>query len=231
MDTLYTYRVLSPGVRVCHWTLVVCMGILFATGLYIGNPGYIGTQGMEPTLAVSNFFSMSNIRFVHFVAAFVFSAALLARIYLAFTRPGNRLFMQPTATSYWSGLAEMVAYYTFLRSHHKLYIRNPLASTAYFVVYLLMLVEMISGLAMYAMIRPNSMLASIFGPFNGLVGNEYMTHIIHHYLAWFFILFAIAHVYLVFYNDATEKCGELSSMVSGEKHYKQPPVDLERLAK
>lgn len=228
---MYLYHVLSPGLRVCHWVIVLCMVVLFATGLYIGSPGYIGTQGTEPVVAVAGLFSMETMRLIHFSAAFVFAACLLLRMYLLTVHPGNRLFPQFLSREYWYGLVEMLAYYSFLRTHHRCYLRNPLAATSYVVIYVLMVAELITGLAMYAMIRPNSLLAALVSPVNGWLGNEYMTHIVHHFIAWFFFLFALAHVYMVFYNDVVERSGELSSIVSGHKHFAEPPVDAQRLPK
>ncbi|QDR82590.1 hypothetical protein [Sporomusa termitida] len=42
---------------------------------------------------------------------------------------------------------------------------------------------------------------------------------------WCFFIFALGHIYMVFYNDIVEKSGELSSIVSGRKHYQEHPVD------
>ena len=222
---MYVYKTLSAGGRFCHWLIAGCMVILFCTGLYIGNPAFIGTQGTEPTMAVANLFSMETIRYIHFAAAFVFCGALLFRLFLVFTYPGDRLFPNFRSTGYWQGLVEVMAYYAFLRRHHKTYIRNPLAATAYLGIYFLMFVEAVTGLAMYAMIKPNSWLAGLFGPVNNWLGNEYMTHIAHHVIAWGFFLFLLGHVYLVFYNDIVERSGELSSIVSGRKNFSEQPAD------
>ncbi len=222
---VYVYRVLSPGLRFFHWLMVACMTVLFLTGLYIGSPGYIGTQGTEPTFAVASLFSMETMRFVHFTAAFILTGGLLLRMYLLFTYPGNRLFPDFRSGDYWRGLGEMAAYYSFLRPHHRLYLRNPLAATSYLVAYLLLVIELVTGLAMYAMIDPNSLAAQLVAPVNGWLGNEYMTHIVHHVIAWGFFIFALGHIYMVFYNDIVEKSGELSSIVSGRKHYYERPVD------
>jgi Ni/Fe-hydrogenase 1 B-type cytochrome subunit len=224
---MYVYKTLSAGGRFCHWLIAGCMAVLFSTGLYIGNPAFIGTQGTEPAVAVTQLFSMETIRYIHFAAAFVFSGTLLLRLYLVFTHPGNRLFPDFCSAGYWRGLVEVMAYYAFLRRHHQLYIRNPLAATAYLGIYLLMLAEAVTGLAMYSMIKPNSWLAGLFGPVNNWLGNEYMTHFVHHVIAWGFFLFLLGHVYLVFYNDIVEKSGELSSIVSGRKLFTEKPADAQ----
>ena len=222
---MYTYRMTTSGLRFCHWIIAGCIIILFVTGLYIGNPGFIGNQGNEPTIAVSQFFSMENIRFIHFSTAAIFGTALLLRFYLLFTYPGNRFFPDPRKRSYWRGLLEMAAFYTMIKSHHRTYLRSPFAATAYVAAYVLMAIELVTGLAMFAMIKPNSFLAALVMPINSWLGNEFMTHVVHHVVAWCFFLFLITHVYLVIFNDVTEKNGELSSIVSGRKRFSEQPVD------
>jgi Ni/Fe-hydrogenase 1 B-type cytochrome subunit len=225
MSAMYIYRMFSSGLRFCHWILAACIVVLFLTGLYIGNPSFIGTQGNEPTSAVTKLFSMETIRFIHFSTAAIFGTTLLLRFYLFFTYRGNRLFPNPRNRSYWQGLQEMLAYYTLAKPHHRTYLRNPLAATFYVCLYILMVLELATGLAMYAMIDPNSWLAHLFMPINGWLGNEFMTHTMHHIIAWGFFISFLTHIYLVFYNDVMEKSGELSSIVSGQKHFPEQPVD------
>ena len=40
---------------------------------------------------------------------------------------------------------------------------------------------------------------------------------LHHILMWGFILFAMVHMYLVFYHDYIERTGVTSSMIGGWK--------------
>lgn len=227
VDRLIIYRSLSPGLRFWHWVWAICIPVLFVTGLYIGDPMFIGTQGKEPTVAVAALFSMETIRFIHFTAGFILTACLLARAYLFFTYPGNRQFPNFFSKQYWLGLVEMMTYYGFLRRHHRLYLRNPLAASSYAAIYMLMVVEAVTGLGMYVMIRPDSFLGQLLAPVNGWLGNEYVVHLVHHIIAWIFVIFSLGHIYMVFYNDIVEKSGELSSIVSGEKHFKEKPVDAD----
>lgn len=112
------------------------------------------------------------------------------------------------------------------REHRVL--RNSLARTSYFIIYILFVLEIATGLAMYSQIRPDSWLALIFNPLNMLF-TEYEIHIIHHYIAWAFLLFTVMHVYLAFREDVMEESGEVSSMVSGMKFYPDDPEDIEDL--
>jgi Ni/Fe-hydrogenase 1 B-type cytochrome subunit len=46
---------------------------------------------------------------------------------------------------------------------------------------------------------------------------------------WFFVLFAVIHVYLVFYHDYVEGRGEMSSMAGGWKFIEDE--DFEKIEK
>ena len=50
-----------------------------------------------------------------------------------------------------------------------------------------------------------------------LFGGDFIVRSIHHAAMWFFIFFAMVHVYLVFYHDWLEGRGEVSSIFGGYK--------------
>ena len=58
-----------------------------------------------------------------------------------------------------------------------------------------------------------------------LVGGDNNARHIHHILMWLFIIFAIIHIYLVFYHDYVERRGVTSSIIGGWKF-----IDKEELA-
>lgn len=226
-NKIIAYYVFSPATRIFHWLMVVSMLVLFFTGLYIGNPSYVGTVGIEPTFAVSNIFSMSTIRWMHFIAGYVLACSFLLRIYGFAVHKGDRLFPKIWKKKYWQGAMDTQKHYMFLQKHHRPYLRNSLARTGYLFVYILLFLETITGFAMYAMVDPNGWKAVMFGWVNHFFGSEYMVHIIHHYIAWILMIFAIIHVYMVFRADIFERGGETSSMVSGVKFYHEVPEDIE----
>ncbi|MDU2066466.1 MAG: Ni/Fe-hydrogenase, b-type cytochrome subunit [Sporomusaceae bacterium] len=219
------YYLFSPWLRIFHWTMVCCMPVLFLTGLYIGNPFFITSQGFEPTFVVGRFMSMETIRFVHFAAAYILLAALILRIYGFIINRGDRLLPRFWTRAYWEGFFDTLQHYLFLRRRHKPYLRNALARASYLGVYCLLLGELITGFTMYAMIRPNSMAAVVLAPLISLVSNEYWLHIIHHVIAWCFVLFAIVHVYMAARADLVENEGEISSMFTGYKYLSHTPMD------
>jgi len=223
---MQNYYIFSPWIRIFHWIMVACILVLFLTGLYIGNPFFIGTQGFEPTFAVNNWLSMENIRFIHFIAAYTLVASLILRIYGFIVNKGDRLLPKPWRKLYWTGMIDTQMHYMFLRSKHRPYLRNSLARSGYLAVYFMIFIEIITGFAMYYMVEPNRFLAKVFGPFNNWLINEYVVHLIHHYVAWFIMLFAIVHIYMAIRADFIEKGGEVSAMISGVKYMEEEPADI-----
>lgn len=225
MERIYIF---SPFLRIFHWVMVFSISILFVTGLYIGNPAFIGTQGIEATYAVESLFSMETIRYIHFATAYIFVATIIMRIYGMVMYKGDRLFPRPWTIEYWLGTLDVALHYSFIFPTHRPYIRNHMARAGYASVYVMILLEVITGFAMYYMVNPNGIGAKLFGSFNHLLINEYVVHIIHHYIAWFIVLFAITHIYMAIRADLTEKGGEISSIFSGVKyfHVHDEPKDI-----
>ena len=219
-------QVFSLWLRLFHWMMVISVCVLFWTGVYIGDPGFRALSGSaEPTLAVNSWFSMETIRRIHFIAGFMLIASFIPRIYGAIRHKGDRLLPKFGQKLFWEGIPEtMLHYLMWPRMSERHVIRNSMARLSYFTIYILFALEICTGLAMYSQIEPNGVLALMFNPINHLL-TEYQVHIVHHYIAWAFILFAIIHVYLVFRADIDEESGELTSMASGIKYFDHEPWD------
>jgi Ni/Fe-hydrogenase 1 B-type cytochrome subunit len=224
-EHLKEYYVFSPWLRIFHWLMVISIVVLFFTGLYIGNPFFIGSQGLEPTFAFSERLSMETIRYIHFAAAYILVFSFVLRIYGFVINKGDRLFPHFWKKEYYTDLIDTKLHYMFLRYHHKPFLRNPLARASYVGVYGLIAIEAVTGFAMYFMVNPNSLSARLFNPVNNLF-TEYNVHLIHHYVAWAIILFAIVHVYMAVRADFMDGEGEISSMFSGRKFLVHEPADL-----
>lgn len=224
------YVVFSLWLRIFHWTMVLCVTALFWSGLYIGDPGFTALGGTSPTYAVDAWFSMETIRRIHFIAGFILIASFIFRIIGACYNRGDRLLPKFRQKRYWYGLRETTLHYLMIpQKHEHHWVRNSLARTAYMCVYILFFLEICTGLAMYTAITPNSWLAVLFTPVINLMGGEYNVHLLHHYIAWCFLLFTIIHVYMGFREDVMEESGEVSSIVSGMKYYAHDPIDIEDL--
>ena len=79
-----------------------------------------------------------------------------------------------------------------------------------------MIIQSVTGLAMFY-VDSNSILAPFFSKPLIIMGGFYPVRDIHHILMWAFILFAIVHIYLVFYHDYIERNGIASSIIGGWK--------------
>lgn len=218
------YYLFSPFLRIFHWIMVLMILILFATGLLITKPAQVLTP--EPTYTIT---SLDLVRDIHFVAAFIFCAAFILRIYGFIVNKGDRLFPRVWEGHFYEETVDVALHYMLLKPHHASFLRNPLARMSYAGLYVLVFIEILTGFAMYFMNNPNGTGAALFGWVNIILGGEMMTHIVHHYVAWFIILFAIGHLYMVIRAEFMEGESEVSSMFSGCKILAHVPKDANEL--
>lgn len=221
--------IFSPGLRIWHWVNFLTIITLFITGLYIGNPFFLGPVGVEATYAYKEGITMDFIRKIHFIAGYVLLASFIFRVIISlFSKRDRLLFPAVWRRDYWTGLKEITLKYIFVmkEGEGQEYVRNACARTVYPLVYLAIFVMIATGFAMYGMSSPGGFWSYLFGWILRFLGGEFMVHMWHHWLAWLIIVFAVLHVYLVIREEALKKNGELSSMFSGYKVFEKEPVDL-----
>ncbi len=218
------YYIFSPFLRIFHWIMASQIVILFATGLLITKP--MDVAAVEPVFSVT---SMDLVRDIHFTSAFILCASLILRVYGFIINKGDRLFPRVWEGHFYEETVDVALHYMLLRPHHASFLRNPLARGSYAMLYVLLLIEILTGFAMYFMTDPTSTGGMLFGWVNVLVGSEMMSHYIHHYVAWFIILFAIGHLYMVIRAEFMEGESEISSMFSGKKILAHTPKDANEL--
>ena len=172
-----------------------------------------------------------NIRNIHFIAAFTFMAAFLLRIYGFYVNRGDRLFPRFWEGLFWRAIGDVILHYIFVRYEHKSYLRNPIARMSYTLLYVLVAIEVLTGFAMYGANEPESVSFMLFGWVITFLGNEFMVHLVHHYVAWFIILFAIGHLYMVIRAEFMEGESEVSSMFSGRKILTHEPLDAYQVSR
>ena len=202
-------------VRFYHWINMTCIIVLCITGYLIGNP-IIGPNVSEASFS----FLFGTIRFIHFVAAFVFFFNFVVRIYWGFV--GNKYSrwynFLPLTKKQWRDIRCVLKVDIFQVVHRKLNDigHNSLASFTYFITFLAFVLQSLTGFGMYAAMS-DSWFPKLFKWIVPMLGGDLPTRNLHHILMWIFILFAIVHVYLVFYHDYIERRGVTSSMIGGWK--------------
>ncbi|MCB9014102.1 MAG: Ni/Fe-hydrogenase, b-type cytochrome subunit [Bacteroidales bacterium] len=213
--TLREIYVWEFPVRLYHWVNVVSILVLCVTGYLIGNPI------VAPNIAEASFsFMFGTIRFIHFVAAFVFFFNFVVRLYWGFA--GNKFARWynfiPFKKKQWQNILSVLKVDILQVVNKKINDigHNSLASFTYFLTFLAFVLQSLTGFGMYAAMS-DSWFPKIFVWIVPLLGGDLATRNIHHILMWVFILFAMIHIYLVFYHDYIERRGVTSSMIGGWK--------------
>jgi Ni/Fe-hydrogenase 1 B-type cytochrome subunit len=216
----------EPVVRWYHWVNVLCMFILTITGYYISYP-FVNVTGLP-------FPYITGIaRFVHFVSATILAISLIVRLYWAFV--GNRFArwegMLPLNKERLQDLWKQFKYYAFLSSERPCYVgHNPIAGLSYAALWLLTIIQGITGLALNAEVNPGGFWWTWFGWLFGVSANQ-TVRLIHHSLMWVFIIFFLIHLYMAILDDIEERDGILSSIVNGVKWPHCPESVEDRIAK
>lgn len=200
-------------IRAMHWAAVASIVVLVVTGFYIGRPYFI-TSG-----EASAHYLMGWMRLLHFIAAGVFVATAIVRVYWLFA--GNQFerwkALFPVFKQDWVNLWKQVKFYLMIqpeKAPHYLG-HNPLQQFSYTGLYLVAVAQVVTGFAMYGQSRPGGLWYTLFGWVVPLLGGIQIVHFVHHILTWVFVIFLPIHVYLALRADLLERTGTISSIVSG----------------
>ena len=202
---LYVWQV---PVRLTHWVTAGCIVTLSLTGGYIADPFLIAPGGNI----------MSTIRLIHIITALTFLVSGLVRTYwlLAGNRFARWSAFIPTSRFQATELFRQAGFYGFVRSEiPKVLGHNQLAATAYLVLFLLLLVETVTGFALDGLMGAEPG-ATMFGWLRELAGPQTL-RVVHHLAMWAILAIALFHVYSCILVDHIEKNGLVSSMISGFK--------------
>lgn len=204
-------RCWSVLLRLCHWSFVGSILVLSITGMYISNPWPYAMIQVEGGLG----FPMSFVRYYHFLAGYIFCGALVARFFLLiFGNTQERFwdFLPITGANIKNFVNEVLAYlYLKDNKDHKLG-HNSLAGTIFFILFCLALIQVISG---FYMLSPESLFWQKWGW--QILGSQQKARYFHHMIAWFVLIFAFCHVYIVIWNDLKNRDGLISSIITGYK--------------
>lgn len=215
-QTIYVYE--AP-VRLWHWVNAFSIVVLAATGYFIGSP--------PPTISgeASEQFLFGYIRFAHFAAGYILAVGFLLRLYWALVgnRYARQLFYLPVWDRTWRwGVLYELKWYLFLVKVPKKYIgHNPLAHVAMFFFMWFLLFMICTGFALYAEgAGIDSWQYRLFGWVFAIWPNSMSVHTWHHLGMWAIIVFVILHIYAAVREDITSRQSMISSIVSGERVFR-----------
>jgi len=203
-------------VRVVHWVLFFAILILSVTGFYISHP-FISVPG-----PAKDYFVMGTIRAIHLYTAIVFSMAVLFRVYWFFA--GNRYARLtdfiPLTRQRRRGLWRTFLYYCFLKPYPEVYVgHDALAASTYGFIFLIYLLLIASGLALYTPISSHSSPFQIFDFLVPFFGGLQIARLIHHISMYVIFIFVVIHIYSVILWSIIAETGEIDSIFNGYKFW------------
>lgn len=206
LEKKYAWSVL---LRIYHWVLAVSTVFLVVTGFYIHDP-WTNTALIE-----NSSFTMGNMRYIHFLAAWFFACSLLIRFYLLFF--GNKaeriLNFAPLTIRNIKKIGPTIRYYLYMRDHYDPPLgHGVLAGLFYCLTFIFGIVITLSG---FFLLYPESHFYQFWGTM--VFGSQQYARFIHHISMWYFLFFAAVHIYLVFWNSIKNPEGMVSSMIDGYK--------------
>ena len=203
-------------VRLIHWVLFFAIIILSVTGFYIGHP-FISVPG-----PAREHFVMGTMRAIHLYTAAFFSAAVLFRIYWFFA--GNRFAritdFIPLRRERLRGWWRTFQYYCFLKPHPEVYPgHDALAASSYGFIFLVYLLLMATGLALYTVYAPVNSPFQVFQFLIPVFDGLQVARLIHHICMYLMFIFVVIHVYSVILWALIEDSGEVDSIFNGHKFW------------
>jgi len=212
-ESKYEYR-WNWSYRIDHWVRVAAIVVLVVTGFYIHwpptrFPGYETDHWPE---------LMSWMRFAHFVAGYVFTGALVVRVYRAFNSTFDADWRDFVSWQTIRDVPEITLYFLFLRKTHKKYRRyDPLQALAYLFMAVVAVVQILTGFALYhgsvfGLSAPDS-----FRWVQHLLGGDSNTRLVHYLGMWIFVVFAMVHVYMAAVVASTQRDHSFRSIFTGYK--------------
>ncbi len=211
------YPAWSVLLRLFHWSFALSIVTLAVTGFYIHFPW------TNTLVEGSGRFPMATMRYIHFIAGFVFTAAIVVRIYLLFFGNRQERFWDflPITPRNLRNLGHTVKFYLYLdREHRPRLGHNSLAGIAYLFTFVVAILQLASG---FFLLYPENQTWQQWGI--TLFGSQQQGRLLHFLGMWYFIVFAAIHVYIVVWNDIHSREGLISSIFSGGKYLPESSGD------
>ena len=208
-------RVWSLLLRLLHWSWALLITVLVVTGFEIQ------TMYLAPeTTRLQTGFFFGYVRVAHYVAGWLLVAILVARLAQAVST-SNRYehllaFLPFHRRADIGAFFDALGNYLTLRTDEgKKYLgHDPLAQTAFTFVYLLMILALITGLALYGLYAPRNWFFHWFQWPIHLIGATEV-RLVHVLTMWAIIVFVPIHIYMVIRADGFARQGSVSAMISG----------------
>ncbi|MDA8169771.1 MAG: Ni/Fe-hydrogenase, b-type cytochrome subunit [Nitrospiraceae bacterium] len=200
-------------VRFTHWINFLAIILLSVTGLYIGSPF------LHPRSGADYSYTMGWMRFLHYIAAYVFLMMIALRVYWAFAgnRYANWRVFFPFTRQQRHDLGDATRFYLFASKKPPYAAgHTACAGIAYLFLFVMFLWEIFSGFALYQVNDP-AFFHLILGGWLLSLMNVQTIRFWHHLVLYFIWAFAILHVYIAVYLDQAEKNGLLGSIFGGYK--------------
>ncbi len=207
-------------IRSVHWIIMLCIITLSITGFYIGNP-FIHAYSSKQYI-------MGWMRFVHFILAYVLMLSVIIRIYWGFMGNKYASFRSwlPFPLKQFRHLIESVKFYLFIKRRPSYLVGHSyLAGSAYLILYVLFIFEIISGFALYS-VNHSGFIWTVLGGWLWSMMSLQTIRLLHHLVMYLILLIAVIHIYVAWYLDLWEKSGLLDSVFSGYKYVIKKSEDL-----
>ncbi len=177
--------------RILHELIMASILILIITGFYIHRP-FVGGAGFLMTMTLGVHFFFGAVLIISTVTRVILMFVGKERDWRSFIPTGSDFKLLPKVLNYYAYIVKEV---TIKKKY------NPLQMISYCLAFVLIVFQIISGLALK---YPDS-----FGWFNyGFFNNEIETRMAHFVVTWLFIMFLMIHVYLTI----REKFAEIKEM-------------------
>ena len=201
-------------VRMTHWLNAIAIWVLSVTGLYMAVP-FLTAPG-----EASEHFLMGWAKLIHFYAAIVFTLSVLSRILWMFM--GNKYASWdkfiPVRKIRAKGLWPTIKYYLFaMRLPPGFVGHNPLAGVTYTLLFIAFLLQILTGLAMYAASAHVDSPVRFFAGLLPFLGGLQTARLIHHVIMWLIWMFFVHHVYSAIVMSQVESNATVESIFSGHK--------------
>jgi Ni/Fe-hydrogenase 1 B-type cytochrome subunit len=200
-------------VRFSHWINFLSILILSVTGFYIGRP-FIHAISADQ-------YVMGWMRFIHFVAAYTFLMSIAIRIYWAFVgnKYSNWRAFSPFNPNYWEKLVHGVKFYLFISKDPPHAVGHPpLPSLAYLGLFLLFVIEAITGFALYSQAHEPGFIWTLMGGWLLDFMNLQIIRLVHHLVMYLILVFVILHIYICWLIGGVEGNAMMSSIFNGYKY-------------